>query len=352
MKRTHWIKLGVAIALLALLFWHVDLEQFPAMLRGADPLFLGLCLLFSLLMVAASCWKWWLILRLQQCPIPFLRLYRWYFIGYFYSNFLPSNIGGDVARAWYVRAHAKSGSVGIISVFTERFSGIVVLLLLAASLPFWLQGPWRMPTVWPISLLALALCLVLLAVVLWGGDLARTSLAKATVTQLRRILRADSPTSPGHRFWQRTADRLNRLHAQGRDLTVAFQQSPRAIFHVLALTLLFYGLTIINVALAYRAFGIWPPIGATASVLPTALLVGMVPVSLGNLGVAEGAYVYYFGLVGMASELTLMVGLFLRFKMLTLGLIGCLVQLGCPAPQEDHERINATESTPTDAGSP
>jgi len=346
------LKIAIALTLLALLFWHVDLKRFPAMLRGADPLYLALCLLFSLLMVATSCWKWWLILRLQQSPIPFLRLYRWYFIGYFYSNFLPSNVGGDVARAWFVRTQSKSGSIGVISVFAERFTGIVVLLILAAGLPFLLHGPWQEPTVWLVSVLALGACITLLLVVLWGQVAVRTRPAQLVVSALHRILRAQSPASPGHRIVTRTAHRLHRLQAQGQVLSTAFRQRPQAALQVLALSLLFYALTLINVALAYRAFGIWPPLREIASVLPTALLIGMVPVSLGNLGIAEGSYVYYFGLVGMAGELTLMVGLFLRFKMLTLGLIGWIVQLGCPALHDKDEPRNTTEYASTDAKHP
>ena len=352
MKRSNWIKLGVAITLLALLFWHVDLQQFPAMLRGADPLFLILCLLFSLLMVAASCWKWWLILRLQQCPIPFLRLYRWYFIGYFYSNFLPSNIGGDVARAWFVRAQSKSGSIGVVSVFAERLTGIIVLLLLAASLPFVLRGPWQEPTVWIVSLSALALLLAVLLILLMGEAMGNSPLARRVLVACRRTLCADIPGDIGHRMWTRTAHLLQRLHEQGRILTQALRRHPRALLHIIALTLLFYGLTIINVALAYRAFGIWPPLRELASLLPVALLVGMIPLSLGNLGIAEGSYVYYFGLAGMAAELTLMVALFLRFKMLTLGLIGWIVQLGCPAPRNDNEQHYTTKSAHADADRP
>jgi len=327
------LKVVVAIMLLALLLWQVDLAQFPSMLRGADPLYLILCLLFSLLMVATSCWKWWLILRLQNCPIPFLRLYRWYFIGYFYSNFLPSNVGGDVARAWYVRAQSKSGSIGIISVFAERFSGIVVLLLLAAALPFLLGGPWRVPAVWGMSLLAAAGCISLLMVVLWGRWILQTPPVRLLQMTLQRRLASGIAGTAFQRIWYRVADRIGRLQEQGKALTLAFRAAPRAVWQVLALTLLFYALTIVNLALAYRAFGSWPPLRETSSLLPTAMLVGMIPVSLGNLGVVEGSYVYFFGLIGMPAELTLMAGLFLRFKMLTLGLIGWIVQLGCPVPE-------------------
>jgi uncharacterized membrane protein YbhN (UPF0104 family) len=57
-------------------------------------------------------------------------------------------------------------------------------------------------------------------------------------------------------------------------------------------------------------------------------MVAMIPITLGNLGIAEGSYVYFFGLLGMSSELTLAMGLLLRLKIIMLGAIGMLAQAG------------------------
>ncbi|MDY0149710.1 MAG: hypothetical protein RBT03_06465, partial [Kiritimatiellia bacterium] len=92
-----------------------------------------------------------------------------------------------------------------------------------------------------------------------------------------------------------------------------------------------------NVLLGYRAFGAWPMVGGIAAVLPIAMLVGMIPITLGNLGIAEGAYVVYFGLVGMGKELTLAMGLLLRLKIIMLGLVGMVAQMTLPAGTLPHE---------------
>ena len=106
------------------------------------------------------------------------------------------------------------------------------------------------------------------------------------------------------------------------------------------LTLLFYAMVIGNVSLAFRAFGAWPDPVAVGAVLPAAMLVAMLPVTLGSLGIAESAYVHYFGLVGLDGGLTLAMALLLRVKVLMLGLIGMVLQGGggpSPAPTKDNE---------------
>jgi len=65
-----------------------------------------------------------------------------------------------------------------------------------------------------------------------------------------------------------------------------------------------------------------------------ALMVAMIPISLGGLGITEGAYVFYFGLVGLDGGLTLAMGIFLRMKILLLGLVGLVIHLKEPVEAE------------------
>jgi uncharacterized membrane protein YbhN (UPF0104 family) len=182
--------------------------------------------------------------------------------------------------------------------------------------------------------LALGLLLLLILVVVLGRATARSGWVSLLLQQLRRLLRADVPGRRATRFWDTVAVRLGTLASKGDQLLGVMKTRPAAFAWIMLLTFLFYAMALLNVALAYRAFGVWPDLTAIATVLPVALLVAMLPVSLGNLGVAEGSYVFYFGLAGMAGELTLAMGLFLRLKVLLLGLLGLVFHMrepGAPA---------------------
>ena len=328
MKRwTFWAKVAASVVFIGFLCRQLDLAELAAQARNVDPRYLALSVLFSFLMVAASTWKWWVLMRLQGFALPFVQMYRWYFIGYFYSNLLPSNVGGDVARAWLAGRQVQAPSAALVAIFAERFTGMIFLLLLAVALPFASPPLWRHPAV-AVGILAGAGGLAAIGLAWWGGQAGLNSpLFRRLVANVRRWVRADRP-GRSQRLWEKIGDKAGRFRARAGDLGTILRRRPAAVWAVTGLTALFYALMIGNVAIAYRAFGVWPDVFALACVLPVAVMVAMIPVTLGNLGITEGSYVYYFGLVGMGPELTLAMGLLLRLKIVMLGVIGMIAQAG------------------------
>jgi hypothetical protein len=53
----------------------------------------------------------------------------------------------------------------------------------------------------------------------------------------------------------------------------------------------------------------------------------MLPISIGGIGLAEGAYVFYFSLVGVPVESAFVMSIFLRFKLMVVACIGLLFYL-------------------------
>lgn len=335
-------KFLASLCLLVVLGSRIHWEGMLAVVRGASPAWLALAVALSFGLVAASCWKWQILLRLQGCPIPFGPLYRWYFIGYFYSNFLPSNVGGDVARAWLVGRRVGSTTAGLVSVFAERFTGLVFLLLLAAILPFTSPSLGRLPSLWIPAAAAWFGLLGIAGLVFGWRAAARSSRVRSGLHRLRRGLGVDTP-GRGSAFWARWTARAEAFAARVQELFREVRTRPRAFAAVVGVTVLFYTLTVANVVVAFRAFGVPVSVPGIARVLPAALMVAMLPITLGSFGLAEGAYVYYFGLLGLGRELTLAVGLLLRAKVLLLGAIGLLAQ--------NREPVRVRPSVPGEEGS-
>lgn len=336
MKRwTFWAKVAASLVFVGFLCRQLDMAELAAQARHVDPVFLALSGLFSFLMVAASTWKWWYLMRLQGFAIPFVRMYRWYFIGYFYSNFLPSNVGGDVARAWLAGREVRAPGAALVAVFAERFTGMVFLLALAVGLPFTSPVLWRHPAV-ALGIVAGTAGLGAIGLAWWGGQAGLKSAAFGRLAaNVRRWIRADRPGRTQH-LWDRIAGKAGVVRARAGDLGGILRRRPGAFGAVVGLTALFYVLMIGNVAVAYRAFGAWPDLAALACVLPAAVMVAMIPVTLGNVGITEGSYVFYFGLIGMGPELTLAMGLLLRLKIILMGVIGMFAQAGLKTDDRPH----------------
>jgi uncharacterized membrane protein YbhN (UPF0104 family) len=76
--------------------------------------------------------RWWLLLRTQSIFIGLWAAVKLFFLGWFYNNFMPSSVGGDLVRAWYVTKHTDKKFEAALSVFVDRGIGMAGTLAIAA----------------------------------------------------------------------------------------------------------------------------------------------------------------------------------------------------------------------------
>jgi uncharacterized protein (TIRG00374 family) len=236
---------------------------------------------------------------------------------------LPSNIGGDVVRSYYAGREIGSQADAAVSVLLERLTGLAVLLVLVVLCPLGWPGLVAHPAIWIPAAGAMTLLALMVALVRVRRPMARLAewVRESRLPGRVRLLRA----------LEASRERALRFH---RKLTAAvweLKRRPGTGMLVLLLTLLFYGLSWLNVYISFRAFGHAVPLGAVAAVLPTAMVVAMLPVApLAGLGLAEGSYVYYFGLIAIGGGAALAMGLLLRCKLLLLGTLGLVAHVTLP----------------------
>src|SRR5207237_8746381 len=82
--------------------------------------------------VAASVWRWHLLLDAQDVHVATHRLAGSYLVALFFNNFLPSNIGGDVIRIRETRGPAGAMTRATAIVLVDRALGLMGLVLVAA----------------------------------------------------------------------------------------------------------------------------------------------------------------------------------------------------------------------------
>lgn len=147
-KKTNWmnvVRLSITVVALAFLFLTVDLGDMLATLGKADPLYLGAAFLLFVLSLVVRAYRWFVLLQGLDPEVPFGRLLRLYFVGQFFSQFLPSGYGGDVVRALELTQDTES-SAAIGTVLLDRATGLlvnfaiglIVLPFVAATMELWL----------------------------------------------------------------------------------------------------------------------------------------------------------------------------------------------------------------------
>ncbi len=99
--------------------------------------FLGFLIFIAACFVASVRLK--LIIEAQDIPVTLKEALSLTFIGYFFNNFLPTSIGGDVVKAYYLsrKTHNKIGSYA--SIFVDRTIGLVTMILMAFLALFFVE---------------------------------------------------------------------------------------------------------------------------------------------------------------------------------------------------------------------
>jgi uncharacterized membrane protein YbhN (UPF0104 family) len=148
------LKLLVSGTLLALLAWRMDwarVGQHFAHLR--IDLWAAALALYVATQVASSL-RWQLLAQPLGFREPLSRYLRYYFIGMYFNLFLPTSVGGDVVRAWYLDGGSGRRLAAFLSTFADRFSGLLVLLALACAAvilcPVAIPG-WVALSVWAVA---------------------------------------------------------------------------------------------------------------------------------------------------------------------------------------------------------
>lgn len=292
--------IAVTVILLFLVLRKVGLDELFETLRGANLNFLLLSIMMMPLTILVSVAKWQILLRSQGFPVSFVYLLKLYFVGYFFNNFLPSNVGGDVIRSYELGNHIKDPAKSLASVFMERMTGFVVLIALAV-----------LAAVTNLSLLEDTL----LSLATLGSIVGLIGVLWLVLDQRLAGFVAAHVRVP---IVQKGLKKFNKFHSA----TLAYKDDKRTLVITFLLSLVFYGFAILNVY--FSALTFHQPIALLdiAIIVPIIMLVSMLPLTFNGIGVQEWAYVLLFGWIGLPGSIGLSAILLIRAKTIVSALIG------------------------------
>ena len=334
-NRSFFIKAVFSVAFFSVLFSFVNGNELLAMLKNINWLYFTLSFLLVPVMLFTSTFKWKSILDVHGGNVPFMTLIRIYLVGYFFSNLFPSVVGGDVVRSFYSGKLIDNQAYSAVSVFVERFSGILFLIILVIFAPLLQPQLYSSPYIFIPALAAF----VLLVVVTWVWSVKNPlqlpdKIATAVIAFLKRgaertgISFLMKFTDLVSRIYAGLFRRLQKFHNELNRSVKAICKDKILFIKLVIITIFFYVLTWTNVYVSFRAFNVHPGFLTVCALVPTIMFVGHLPVTLlGNLGFFESVFVFYFFQINILPAESLAMGLLLRLKMLCLGFVGYLVYL-------------------------
>ena len=137
------VRTAVSLALILILLY-IMRENYGKIwqaIRSAN-LFIFLLALaaFALALVTASMRLKMIIETQGKAQVTLSEAVSLTFIGYFFNNFLPTSIGGDVVKAYYLSKKSTEKLNSYTSVFVDRALGLVTMVFMAAIALLLSQG--------------------------------------------------------------------------------------------------------------------------------------------------------------------------------------------------------------------
>lgn len=140
--RKFLIRLFVSLAFLGLLFYMMREEapQILANLKNADHGLMALATLIFLGTVIILAKRLQLIFAAEDVVMRLREATSLTFVGYFFNNFLPTAVGGDIVKAMCASRVTGQAVKSVTSVFLDRIFGLFTFVLIPSiSLLFFLK---------------------------------------------------------------------------------------------------------------------------------------------------------------------------------------------------------------------
>jgi uncharacterized protein (TIRG00374 family) len=292
------LKLLISLGLMTYLFYRFlsdpqDRQVLLTTLTTANYGYLLLALALFILAVLTNALKWYILLRAQGIAVPLSALTRYTFVGFFFNNFLPANVGGDVMRGFGLARYTARSAEAAVSVIVDRIIGLMAFMFTAMAAALIavnvVLADRTTSTALAENLAQVELVAILGLMIITGGFTIMLSHRLRLLLGRVFVIKLLKPLAP---LYERISEAFGAYRYQYGALLGAFT--------VGVVTVLLTGL--VDMAIVAGLHGEIAPIYIFLfnPIIAVALIV---PISIGGLGTGSVLYVYFYGLVGVPETL-------------------------------------------------
>ncbi|MBN1806300.1 MAG: flippase-like domain-containing protein [Sedimentisphaerales bacterium] len=272
--------------------------------------------------------RWWLLLRTQSIFIDLAAAVRLNFLGWFYNNFMPGSVGGDLLKAWYVTMHTEKRFEAALSVFVDRIIGLFSTLLIAVFfyILFLRNREKAVTFTGRTGLIGLfieykwyVISVVLILVMIFCGIL---------LHKKGRILLLKA--------WFYIKIYTVRIFGKCKNAFLVYSGSPLTIFMSFLLTVSSQIVVITSFWFLGKSLGITAGLKYYYVFFTLTWVLGALPVSVGGAGVVEGTlYCFFVNCAGVGEEMAFALVMCQRTVWMLASLPGAVIHLvGAHLPRD------------------
>ncbi len=310
--RAFAVRLGLGFAIVGFLLWRFDARPVLHLLARERATYFGAAIAIFLAGQFLCFWRWQLLAAALNINGTFREFVRYGFIGLFTNRFVPGLIGGDAARAFYLgRRHGKIGEA-VATTVADRAYGLLGLCWFAAIIAVTMNhGRLDPKVIRPITMVGMAGFIGYLASPIIGR------LIHLTPRPIRR----------------------------GLGIIAPYLQKPAAVLPAIILSMLLQVLLALCQYVLALGLGLHLALSIFMLVVPISGVLASLPLTLNGLGLREAAYLYLFGMSGMARDDAIALGLLFFLASMLAGMFGAIAFVTTEVPK-GHVQVES-EAAPT-----
>lgn len=308
-KKSFVARILVSLALIALLFW-LGRDNFTKIIHslGSVNMYVFAAAFFLFLIsIVFLAWRLKVILFAQNCMIGLRDLFSLTLIAHFFTNFMPTSVGGDIIKGYYIARKIKARLNSYASVIMDRVIGMFSLLTLSSAALFFIGKDARHSFVVWVDITLLLGCIAVMITLIYR-PLAKRFLSSLGIFRLLQHLRIDSAAK--------------KLYAA----ISVYQNQKGKLLQMFSLSLVAQFVSFITVYLLAVSFSVSIPFERVVLAMPLIAVLCMLPVTMNGLGLREWGFVFFFSPgIGNAAAFSLSL-LYLGVSLLT-SIVGGVIYL-------------------------
>ncbi len=291
----------VAVALLVYVFRFVSWQTLPAVLTHVHPGSLLVGLIIGSSGVVLSAYQWWGLLRAENIRFDLVDLIKLYIVGVTFNHFLPTGMGGDAFKAFYVGRESRNNIGATSAAMLCRITGFIGMLCLVVPVLIVLHARFTATLVIEFAILCLLAGTVSIGTLLLTFVLPGIAERIAVKNRFLTLLTGVGPT-------------LHKSICTPRSLPVAIARGAA-----------FWLVAVLNCYAYADALGMQGHLAFYFLAVPLVAIVACLPVTINGFGVREGSFVYVFSFAHVAPATALLLVFLLDLQSLFFAGIGCVI---------------------------
>ncbi len=291
-----FLKLTVSFLILYLLISRIGIEPIFYAARRLNIWMFLVILLMHFIIISISALR---LKQLIEVPVQMKRLFSISAITYFFNTFTPANLGGEFVKIYLLKKEFQNtaGSnnqiaYAVAPVFIEKFIGLFVTFLLCILfLPFLFHYVYEVHSLWLFPFIILNLFLIA-----WI-------------------------------FYQFQIGRKIKIISSFYNSLKDFKSREKSIFFALIYTFIIQIMNIVIICILSYSLGLKVDNLFYFSVMPLITLINLIPISIGGLGIREGAFVYFLKAINISPDIAITISLLSYLATVTASIIGLIEYL-------------------------